>query len=61
VAGYVLSRSGQRHVVVVVINHPQASQARGWINALLDWVHDDTVEQTRSPRSELVGRAVEGD
>ena len=61
VAGYVLGRSGQRHVVVVVVNHPQASQTRGWINALLDWVHDDAVEHTRDQRSELVGRAVEGD
>nr|WP_236651161.1 D-alanyl-D-alanine carboxypeptidase [Aquabacterium fontiphilum] len=41
VAGYVLGQSGQRYVVVAVVDHPQASQARAWLNAVLEWVRND--------------------
>ncbi|KKW67589.1 hypothetical protein AAV94_09665 [Lampropedia cohaerens] len=42
IAGYVLGRSGQRHVVVAIINHPNAAAARGEaFDALIDWVADD--------------------
>lgn len=41
VAGYVLGRSGQRHVVVAVVDHPQAGQARAWLNAVLEWARED--------------------
>ena len=41
VAGYVLGRSGQRYVVVAVVNHEQSSKARPWLDALLNWVRND--------------------
>lgn len=37
VAGYVLSGSGKRYVVVVVVNHPLAGSARPAIDALVQW------------------------
>jgi D-alanyl-D-alanine carboxypeptidase/D-alanyl-D-alanine-endopeptidase (penicillin-binding protein 4) len=40
-AGYVLSGSGQRYVLVAMINHPNASQARPAIDALTRWVIQD--------------------
>ncbi|HWP19845.1 MAG TPA: D-alanyl-D-alanine carboxypeptidase/D-alanyl-D-alanine-endopeptidase [Burkholderiaceae bacterium] len=41
VAGYVLSASGRRYVLVAIVNHPQAGAARGAIDALADWVAKD--------------------
>lgn len=41
VAGYVLGLSGQRYVVVAVVNHEQSSKARPWLDALLNWVRND--------------------
>ena len=38
VAGYVLGSQGQRHVVVAIVNHPNAQAARPAIDALVDWV-----------------------
>jgi D-alanyl-D-alanine carboxypeptidase/D-alanyl-D-alanine-endopeptidase (penicillin-binding protein 4) len=40
-AGYVLSASGQRYVLVAMINHPNAIQARPAIDALTRWVIQD--------------------
>ncbi|HMV64312.1 MAG TPA: D-alanyl-D-alanine carboxypeptidase/D-alanyl-D-alanine-endopeptidase [Rhodocyclaceae bacterium] len=37
-AGYVLARNGRRYGVVLLINHPNASAARGAQDALLEWV-----------------------
>ncbi|WP_250207785.1 D-alanyl-D-alanine carboxypeptidase/D-alanyl-D-alanine-endopeptidase [Curvibacter sp. CHRR-16] len=37
-AGYVLGASGERYVVVVLVNHPQAGQARPAVEALIEWV-----------------------
>jgi D-alanyl-D-alanine carboxypeptidase/D-alanyl-D-alanine-endopeptidase (penicillin-binding protein 4) len=37
-AGYVLSDSGRRYVVVAIVNHPNAEAATGALDALLDWV-----------------------
>jgi D-alanyl-D-alanine carboxypeptidase/D-alanyl-D-alanine-endopeptidase (penicillin-binding protein 4) len=39
-AGYVLDRSGRRHVVVMLVNHPNAHQADGAQDALLAWVYE---------------------
>jgi D-alanyl-D-alanine carboxypeptidase/D-alanyl-D-alanine-endopeptidase (penicillin-binding protein 4) len=39
-AGYVLDRSGKRHVVVMLINHPNAPQADAAQDALLAWVYE---------------------
>jgi len=40
-AGYVLSCSGQRYVVVAIINHPNANAGRAAIDALVQWSIDD--------------------
>jgi len=39
VAGYVLDRSGQRHAVVMFVNHANAHQAQPAMDELLRWVH----------------------
>jgi D-alanyl-D-alanine carboxypeptidase/D-alanyl-D-alanine-endopeptidase (penicillin-binding protein 4) len=39
-AGYVLDRSGRRHVVVMLMNHPSAPQADAAQDALLAWVYE---------------------
>jgi D-alanyl-D-alanine carboxypeptidase/D-alanyl-D-alanine-endopeptidase (penicillin-binding protein 4) len=39
-AGYVLDRSGRRHVVVMMVNHPNAPQADAAQDALLAWVYE---------------------
>ena len=41
VAGYVLSDSGKRYVVVAIVNHPQANAARPALDALVQWVMRD--------------------
>jgi D-alanyl-D-alanine carboxypeptidase/D-alanyl-D-alanine-endopeptidase (penicillin-binding protein 4) len=38
VAGYVLDRHGKRHVVVMLINHPAAQNARAAQDALIEWI-----------------------
>jgi D-alanyl-D-alanine carboxypeptidase/D-alanyl-D-alanine-endopeptidase (penicillin-binding protein 4) len=39
-AGYLLDRSGRRHVVVFFINHPNARQGQAAQDALLKWVYE---------------------
>ena len=39
IGGYVLDRKGQRHAVVMMINHPNAHQAAAAMDELLRWVH----------------------
>jgi D-alanyl-D-alanine carboxypeptidase/D-alanyl-D-alanine-endopeptidase (penicillin-binding protein 4) len=40
-AGYVLSNSGKRYVLVALINHPNANAARPALDALVQWsLHD---------------------
>jgi serine-type D-Ala-D-Ala carboxypeptidase/endopeptidase (penicillin-binding protein 4) len=41
VAGYVLSNSGRRYVLVAIVNHPQAQAARPAIEALVQWTLQD--------------------
>jgi D-alanyl-D-alanine carboxypeptidase/D-alanyl-D-alanine-endopeptidase (penicillin-binding protein 4) len=41
VAGYVLGESGQRIVVVGLVNHPRADAARPVLQALIDWARQD--------------------
>ncbi|UZD54339.1 D-alanyl-D-alanine carboxypeptidase/D-alanyl-D-alanine endopeptidase [Caldimonas aquatica] len=41
IAGYVLSSSGRRYVLVAIVNHPQAGAARPALEALADWVARD--------------------
>lgn len=40
-AGYVLSDSGRRYVLVAVINHPNANAARPALDALVQWAQRD--------------------
>jgi D-alanyl-D-alanine carboxypeptidase/D-alanyl-D-alanine-endopeptidase (penicillin-binding protein 4) len=42
VAGYVLSNSGRRFVLVAIINHPNANAARPALDALVQWTLRDT-------------------
>jgi D-alanyl-D-alanine carboxypeptidase/D-alanyl-D-alanine-endopeptidase (penicillin-binding protein 4) len=44
-AGYVLDRFGRRHTVVMIINHPHATEADPAMDALLSWIY----EGARSP------------
>ncbi|HJV24399.1 MAG TPA: D-alanyl-D-alanine carboxypeptidase/D-alanyl-D-alanine-endopeptidase [Aromatoleum sp.] len=37
-AGYVLDHNGRRHVVVMLVNHPEASGTQAAQDALLEWV-----------------------
>jgi D-alanyl-D-alanine carboxypeptidase/D-alanyl-D-alanine-endopeptidase (penicillin-binding protein 4) len=39
-AGYVLDRSGRRHVVAMIVNHPGAHEAQPAMDALLRWVYE---------------------
>ena len=41
VSGYVLGESGQRIVVVGLVNHPRADTARPLLQALVDWARQD--------------------
>jgi D-alanyl-D-alanine carboxypeptidase/D-alanyl-D-alanine-endopeptidase (penicillin-binding protein 4) len=40
IAGFVLAKSGRRHVVVAIINHERAGGAQGALDALLEWVQE---------------------
>ena len=37
-AGYLLDRKGQRHVVVMMVNHPDAAASAAAQDALLEWL-----------------------
>ena len=41
VAGYATGRSGQRYVVVGIVNHPLAAAARPALDALVEWTVKD--------------------
>ena len=41
IAGYVQDRNGERHVVVMMVNHPNAPQAGAALDALLNWTYED--------------------
>ena len=48
VAGYVLSDSGRRYVVVALLNHPQAQAARPALDAIVQWaIRDGTPAASR--------------
>jgi serine-type D-Ala-D-Ala carboxypeptidase/endopeptidase (penicillin-binding protein 4) len=53
IAGYVLDRSGRRHAVVMIANHPNATYADAAFDALLQWVRTSPkapVPATSNPR-----------
>jgi D-alanyl-D-alanine carboxypeptidase/D-alanyl-D-alanine-endopeptidase (penicillin-binding protein 4) len=41
VAGYALSNSGKRYVVVAIVNHPNAGAARPALDAVVQWALRD--------------------
>ena len=41
VAGYVLGASGRRHVLVAIVNHPNANASRPAFDALVEWAARD--------------------
>jgi D-alanyl-D-alanine carboxypeptidase/D-alanyl-D-alanine-endopeptidase (penicillin-binding protein 4) len=45
VAGYVLSNSGKRYVVVAVLNHPNANAGRPALDALVQWAIRDAPQK----------------
>jgi D-alanyl-D-alanine carboxypeptidase/D-alanyl-D-alanine-endopeptidase (penicillin-binding protein 4) len=52
VAGYVHAASGQRYVLVAMVNHPNANAARPAIDALVEWAAKDAAtKDAASPRS----------
>jgi D-alanyl-D-alanine carboxypeptidase/D-alanyl-D-alanine-endopeptidase (penicillin-binding protein 4) len=40
IGGYVTDRTGRRHVVVMIVNHPKAPETDAAMDALLGWVYD---------------------
>jgi D-alanyl-D-alanine carboxypeptidase/D-alanyl-D-alanine-endopeptidase (penicillin-binding protein 4) len=38
IAGYLLDKKGQRHLVVFMVNHPKAGEAQPAFDALLEWL-----------------------
>jgi len=43
IAGFVLGNSGKRYVLVAIVNHPSANAARPALEALTQWVINDTL------------------
>lgn len=50
-AGYVLNRSGQRVIFVMMINHPNAERADGAQRALLAWTYAHSMQAPRTRRA----------
>jgi D-alanyl-D-alanine carboxypeptidase/D-alanyl-D-alanine-endopeptidase (penicillin-binding protein 4) len=48
IAGYVLSASGRRYVIVAIVNHPNANAARPALDALVQWVARDARGESKS-------------
>jgi D-alanyl-D-alanine carboxypeptidase/D-alanyl-D-alanine-endopeptidase (penicillin-binding protein 4) len=46
IAGYVLSPSGRRYVVVAIVNHPSAGAARPVLDAVVQWTQGDAALPT---------------
>jgi serine-type D-Ala-D-Ala carboxypeptidase/endopeptidase (penicillin-binding protein 4) len=51
IAGYVLDYEGRRHVVVMIVNHPNAHQAQPALDAMLAWIHDAGARGRARPTS----------
>jgi len=47
IGGYVLSHNGRRYVLVAVINHPNARDARAALDALVQWTANDARTEAR--------------
>jgi serine-type D-Ala-D-Ala carboxypeptidase/endopeptidase (penicillin-binding protein 4) len=53
-AGYVHALNGQRHVLVAIVNHPNAQSARPALEALVEWSLIDAGQ--RLPKNVLANR-----
>ena len=51
VAGYVVSESGRRYVLVAVIQHPNANAARTALDALVQWTMRDAPAAADTPKA----------
>jgi D-alanyl-D-alanine carboxypeptidase/D-alanyl-D-alanine-endopeptidase (penicillin-binding protein 4) len=45
IAGFVLDRNGRRQALVFIVNHPNAGQADGAMNALARWAYGERGER----------------
>jgi D-alanyl-D-alanine carboxypeptidase/D-alanyl-D-alanine-endopeptidase (penicillin-binding protein 4) len=50
VAGYVLDQSGQRHAVVMMVNHPEAASSGKAQDALIEWVWSGMPQASPQPK-----------
>ncbi len=53
-AGYVLDRHGRRHTVVMIVNHPRATETDPAMDALLEWIYEGA--DARGPRGRAPAR-----
>jgi D-alanyl-D-alanine carboxypeptidase/D-alanyl-D-alanine-endopeptidase (penicillin-binding protein 4) len=58
IAGFVDDRFGRRHVVVALVNHPNAPQADAALDALLKWTYDGAGSAKAPARPTTRPRAV---
>jgi len=49
IAGYVLDQNGQRHAVVMMVNHPEAGNSRKAQDALIEWVWSGAAQAKPAP------------
>ncbi len=49
IAGYVLSQSGRRYVLVAIVNHPNANAARPALDLLVQWTANDAASVAGLP------------
>ncbi|WP_295503882.1 D-alanyl-D-alanine carboxypeptidase/D-alanyl-D-alanine-endopeptidase [Limnohabitans sp. Rim8] len=54
VAGYVQGQSGQRYTLVAVLHHPNAQQARGALDQLLEWTVRDQASPPKAQPSDRI-------
>jgi D-alanyl-D-alanine carboxypeptidase/D-alanyl-D-alanine-endopeptidase (penicillin-binding protein 4) len=47
-AGYVLDRTGRRHTVVMIVNHPRATESDPAMDALLSWIYEGAGRTNRA-------------
>ncbi|MEW6676852.1 MAG: D-alanyl-D-alanine carboxypeptidase/D-alanyl-D-alanine-endopeptidase [Pseudomonadota bacterium] len=50
-AGYVLGPEGERRILVLFINHPRASRAEGFQEAVLSWVAYTKIQDSGTPET----------
>jgi D-alanyl-D-alanine carboxypeptidase/D-alanyl-D-alanine-endopeptidase (penicillin-binding protein 4) len=47
-AGYVLDQRGRRHTVVMIVNHPRATETDPAMDALLAWIYEAATARSRA-------------